>query len=343
MRRAKFDQNMKTKDASRATPFVSVIIPARNEEIVLPETLKAVFANEYPQDCFEVLVIDNGSEDATAEIAREVGASVHRLDGVNVGAVRNFGVEKAKGEYLAFLDADCIPDADWLSKGVAALQEERCIAGSTYDVPEEADWIEKTWFSQREHGRVETTHINAGNLFVARELFFEIGGFDASLPTGEDTEFCTRARAITRIISDERVRVVHLGNPRTLRDFIRREIWYGLGALGTYRINPFDKPLIGTVVFAIALSVQIASICGILMGYPWQCGFALGSSVVAMLLVGTVLYRWRFTRTWDERLRLLLLYYFFYLGRAISFIYILTGSTFYHGIEKAALDDQLEA
>lgn len=98
-------------------PRISVIIPAFNEEKVLPKCLKALRDQTYPDEKYEVIVVDNGSKDRTSEIAREYGARPLLFEASHrVGAVRNYGVSKAHGEVFAFMDADSYPAKDWLEQ-----------------------------------------------------------------------------------------------------------------------------------------------------------------------------------------------------------------------------------
>jgi glycosyltransferase involved in cell wall biosynthesis len=306
-----------------ATPFVSVIVPCLDAEAWIGACLAAVRANDYPMDRVELIVVDNGSRDRTLEIARSHTALIHVIPDVTISALRNSGVSNARGEVLAFLDADCVPSPNWLREGVRSLQTDLCVCGYVYGLPEGASWIERTWFAQRDPGRCETREIPGGNLFVERETFERIGGFDESLRTGEDAEFCRRARRFAKVISDDRIQVVHLGNPKTIRDFVRREIWHGLGAFGSYRLDKFDRPLLGTFAFLLCTAGQFA---GLILWITGRSSFLLGVSTLALLalLSATVFYRRRFVASAGESLRLAGLYYFYFLGRSLSFYFLAT-------------------
>ena len=102
---------------------VSVVIPTLNAGSGFEELLKGLFVQEARFD-YEVLVIDSGSTDGTAELARRYGASVHRIseDEFDHGATRNLGVSLSGGEYVAFIVQDAMPlDEAWL----AAMVEKR--------------------------------------------------------------------------------------------------------------------------------------------------------------------------------------------------------------------------
>jgi hypothetical protein len=144
--------------------------------------------------------------------------------------------------------------------------------------------------------------------------------------TGEDYEFCVRASQAAKIISDDRIHVIHLGNPTTLGQFIRREIWHGLGAFGTLHRRKLDKPLIGTPVFSVLTSIQGIGLIGLVLGHGDTTPLLAKSSLgLLLLLTVTVFYRIRRKLCSMSGLQLMILYYLYYLGRAISLLYIVGG------------------
>src|SRR5258708_6640061 len=91
---------------------ISVIIPALNEKVVIHQCLDALSRSRIPKNVFEVIVVDNGSTDGTVEAVGQFRAlqslRVIVLAGVHISALRNRGALEARGEFLAFLDADCL-------------------------------------------------------------------------------------------------------------------------------------------------------------------------------------------------------------------------------------------
>jgi glycosyltransferase involved in cell wall biosynthesis len=288
--------------------------------------MEALASMDYPRDCYEVIVVDNGSSDDTVERCRTATKNVYVCPGLTVAALRNFGAEKARGSILAFLDADCVPNRDWLSNAVALLASTLCISGSPVEAPKDERWIGKVWASQSPSGCRETAYINSGNMIVPAPLFRKVSGFNTTLTTGEDYEFCVRASQVTKIVSDDRIRVTHLGNPTTLAQFMRREIWHGLGAFSTLHRRKFDKPLIGTLVFSVLTSMQGIGLVGLVLGHENMTAILAGSSIgLILLLTVTVFYRIRRKLCSMSGLQLMILYYLYYLGRAISLLYIVGG------------------
>lgn len=307
---------------NKESPYISVIIPAYNESRFIGLCLESIKNQTYNKERIEIIVVDNGSKDNTVEIARRYTDKIFVVPNVTVAALRNFGAGKASGEILAFIDADCVAEPEWLERAVYRLNETICITGSQYALKDSPSWIERAWFSQRHSGVRKVNYINSGNLIVPYDIFMKIGGFNESLHTGEDYEFCMRARRYVDIISDDSIRVVHLGNPKTLRQFLRREIWHGLGAFGSLKFNIFDKPLMGTLIFLLLSLLQVFGLIN-LSTRPYI--FFLSSTGLIVLLLLTVLYRRRFLKDLRHFMELLLLYYFYYMGRALSLFYLLSG------------------
>jgi glycosyltransferase involved in cell wall biosynthesis len=108
---------------------ISVIIPVLNEGGKIERCLKSVFAQSLPP-C-EVIVIDGKSSDDTVDRAKKFPVRMFYEDCHSIAHGRQLGVENASGEYLAFTDADCVADKDWL----ASLFKEFCdgiVAGTHY-------------------------------------------------------------------------------------------------------------------------------------------------------------------------------------------------------------------
>jgi glycosyltransferase involved in cell wall biosynthesis len=216
---------MQRKVASvRRMPRVSVIVPARDAAATIGRTLAAL-ADQDLSEPYEVLVVDDGSRDTTvAEAERAAGpVSVLRQHGLGPGAARNRGAEAARGEILAFTDADCFPARGWLSAGVGALEGRQLIQGLVRPDPEASRGpFDRTLWVERETGLYETA-----NLFVEREVFERLRGFEAWLDPvvgkelAEDVWFGWRARraGVRTAFCPEAV-VHHAVFPRGPRAFV---------------------------------------------------------------------------------------------------------------------------
>lgn len=159
--------------------LASVVIPARNASETLGDTLAALAAQDAAGE-FEVIVADDGSTDDTANIAGEGGPNVRLVQGDwgGPGPARNAGARAASGPVLAFTDADCVPAPEWLRLGLDAIQTADLVQGRVEPDPRAAlGPFDRSIWVHSENGLYE-----CANLFVRRELFESLGGFEDWLP-----------------------------------------------------------------------------------------------------------------------------------------------------------------
>lgn len=189
------------------SPFVSVIIPVLNDAKRLRLCLQALAQQSYPRSCYEVIVVDNGSdaaENIAGVVAQFEGAIVAEESYPSSFAARNKGITLAKGEVIAFTDADCLPAADWLEQGVnKLLSVPNCgMVGGRVDIfcrdPDQATPVELyesiTAFPQQ--NLVERQHYAAtANVFTFKRVIQQVGGFEAHLKSSGDIEWGQRIAA----------------------------------------------------------------------------------------------------------------------------------------------------
>jgi len=185
------------------TPIVSFIIPVRNSAEMLERCLRSIAANDYPRECLEIVVADNGSTDRSREVAEAAGAIVLTLPGLRVGELRNRAAHAARGEVLAFIDADHEIRPEWARVAVDALAEPGVrAAGALCHSPVPGTWVQRQYDALRGHprGRGDVEWLGSGNLGVRRDAFEMLGGFDTRL-TPARTSTCARVFAPPGIAS----------------------------------------------------------------------------------------------------------------------------------------------
>jgi glycosyltransferase involved in cell wall biosynthesis len=176
---------------------------------------------------YEVIVVDNGSNDDTAAIAERSPARpvvLRRARGEGPAAARNAGVERAAGKVLAFTDADCEPEPEWLAAGMAALGEADLAQGKVVPAGAVGEF-DRTVRVLAESGLYETA-----NLFLRRGLFEDLGGFEnlvagGDVAFGEDVLFgwkAKRAGARTTFAPDAVVR--HAVFPRSPAGYVEERV-----------------------------------------------------------------------------------------------------------------------
>jgi len=213
---------------------VSIIIPMRNEEKNIQLCLDSIACNSFPKEQYEIICVDNGSTDRTLEIASGYTKNLYQLPDTTISAMRNYGAQRAQGEYLAFIDSDCVADKSWLQSASMYFGSESIVCfGSTPDIPSDATWVQKTWYlSKQIRSDVQPVEwLESMNLIMKKDVFLEVGGFNEKLETCEDVDLCYRIGQKYQIISDKKIRVVHLGEAKTLGEFFRKEVWRGKGNL----------------------------------------------------------------------------------------------------------------
>ncbi|MDQ4054434.1 MAG: glycosyltransferase [Actinomycetota bacterium] len=199
------------------TPSVSVIVPVKDDPR-LELCLEALVRQTYPEDRVEIVVADNGSDGPPSGLAAS-HPRVTLLHEPQPGsyAARNAGVRHAKGEVVAFTDADCLPDPTWLERAVARLGDDADIVTGEITVfaadlarptPIEAYEVIKG-FPQRRYA-TESGWAATANLVTTRRVLDAVGPFDQRLRSGGDADWGCRATGQGfRLRYDESVRVRH--------------------------------------------------------------------------------------------------------------------------------------
>jgi cellulose synthase/poly-beta-1,6-N-acetylglucosamine synthase-like glycosyltransferase len=109
-------------------PFFSIIIPVRNEEALLGKCLESLERLDYPKSQLEIIISDGLSTDNTVEIAKDHKAKVVRNEAQTVAPGRNAGFQYSKGDFIAFSDADCTMDKNWLNNALKYFRDDEKVA-----------------------------------------------------------------------------------------------------------------------------------------------------------------------------------------------------------------------
>lgn len=229
-----------TLRGSNQPPPVSVIIPARDAGKFLAQCLKSLASDGLPPGIFEVVVADNGSKDDTLEVARSwtnrLCLRILECPGMTIAGVRNAAAEVAAGSYLAFLDADCLIPPGWFDNILRHFADtDAGVIGGRYAIPGGSTWVARTWHGYQKHKVGRTSYVPGGDLIVRKELFNSVGGFDPTLRTNEDYEFCQRiVSSGAGVYSFPDIAVCHLGEAQTLGRFFKKQRWHGTDVLRVF-------------------------------------------------------------------------------------------------------------
>jgi glycosyltransferase involved in cell wall biosynthesis len=210
---------------------LSIIIPAYNEENYINRCLEAIKKMNTENMDLEIILVDNGSTDKTIEIGKSYGAKVLIKREGTIASLRNYGAKNSKGDLIAFLDADCIVPEDWIEKALKYFRNNsKVILGYRLVVPAGANWIARCWdllFSKRDVTS-EVRWLPTGNMIMKRDAFLSVDGFNETLETNEDCDFCFRVNDKgNKIISSSETSVTHLRPPQSLSAIFKKELWHG--------------------------------------------------------------------------------------------------------------------
>jgi glycosyltransferase involved in cell wall biosynthesis len=211
---------------------ISLVIPAWNEAALLPRLLGSVAAarkrwtdSGRSVDDIEVIVADNNSTDATAQIAVDHGCRVATIDKRVIAAVRNGGAAVARGEILAFIDADSVVHPETFLAIAQAMSDARNVGGATGVTMERwslgialsyAMAVPLVWL----------TGFDTGVVFWRRADFETLGGYDEQRMVAEDVDFLWRLRRLGRPRGQHLVRLRRVKAITSTRKFDTHGDWH---------------------------------------------------------------------------------------------------------------------
>jgi glycosyltransferase involved in cell wall biosynthesis len=165
-------------------PFVSVVIPTYNRRELLRGAIESLLNQSYPDDRYEIIVVDNSSTDGTEETVRSLQEKsqkvlrYYRKKNEGPGSARNLGIEKAKGTVVAFTDSDCVADKNWLDGGVANMTDGvGIVQGKTLPNPDQP----QRKLQQTMKVLSEDSYYQTCNIFYRKEILDSVGGFSPEL------------------------------------------------------------------------------------------------------------------------------------------------------------------
>ena len=236
---------MSVRAILQLSTVISFVVPAYNEELELPTTVAAI-RNAAQDRQHEIIVVDDASTDATAEIAKRSGAQLISINRRQIAAARNAGARHAKGDVLFFVDADTRINSKHVGGAVAALESGYEGGGARVDV----DGKVPMWslvFLKIFCAIYFAFKLGAGAfLFTTRRNYDAVGGFDETLFIGEEVYFSIALHKLGRfkilaepvITSGRKLRMysaaeilkhsfrVLLLGPRVARSRAGLDIWY---------------------------------------------------------------------------------------------------------------------
>ena len=215
-------------------PLVSVVIPTYNSEKTLSKCLESIKNQTYEN--MEIIVVDNYSKDKTREIAESYGYKF-LLKGPERSSQVNFGVEKAKGNYIYRVDSDFILDSVIVEEAVKKCEKEGYDAIAVHNT---SDPTSSFWAKVRKFERdcYRDDKLNIAARFFKKKVFNVVRGFNESLVAGEDYDFHNRLLEKGFRIGKINAQEVHIGEPENLWEIIRKHYYYGKTIGAFIQLNP---------------------------------------------------------------------------------------------------------
>src|SRR5919112_832492 len=227
-------------------PKASVVVCAYQAENTIQECLRSLMDLNYPD--YEVLVVDDGSTDATAELADEFPVRVISGGRLGRSGARNLGLWHASGEVVAYIDADARADEDWLTYLVLALETPGTAGAGGPNLPPPEDPPVAQCVAQAPGGPVHVLldneraeHVPGCNMAFWREPLAEIGGFDPIYrAAGDDVDVCWKLQDLGYDIRFHAAAIVWHHSRAKVRDFWHQQVGYGRAEALVARNHP-DK------------------------------------------------------------------------------------------------------
>lgn len=237
----------------------SVIVPFLNEESYISRCVQSLLVQDFPRENYEIIFIDNQSVDASSSIIRKLEGQVLLLSEKKSGsyAARNKGIRYAKGQVLAFTDADCLVDVHWLSNAHELLKNKNVdvLLGKVdfHGRSRSLEFIEDYEDSKKEfifgQGHKKNFFGHTNNMFVRKAVFDQFGLFSEEL-RGMDTEFVQRCANGSEQISVKYspLLLVHHLEIERLTDWINKMMLYSntsqvLEMKSGYKVLSFSQRL----------------------------------------------------------------------------------------------------
>lgn len=283
--------------AEKVAVRYSVVIPAYNAGRTLPDTLAALRNQSVPPEDYEVIVVDDGSTDETPSVVRRLGAKCITQPNRGPAAARNSGVRAARGEFVLFTDADCVPERDWIRQMTLPFRNQKTagVKGAYRTCQTEpAARFAQAEFEDRYDLLEKFPAIDMVDTYSAafrRDVLVSMGLFDESFPvaSNEDTELSYRLCAAGHRLVFNRKAVVYHRHPDTFSKYLRLKFKRAYWRMVVYRKYPgktFRDTYTPAVVKlqTVAAALVLTAILFAVFSPKW---FLLAATLVVGILVSS--------------------------------------------------------
>ena len=280
---------------------VSIIIPAYNVEKNIGACLDALLV-QATRDEHEILVVDDGSRDATRAVAEARGVRVIAQENRGAAAARNVGAQGARGDILLFIDGDCVPERNWVQAMLAPFADPEIVGTCGMKQTRQRGIVprfiqmEFDYRYDSERKRRYIDFVDSGTAAYRRAIFLENGGFDARLSDAEDVDLSYRLSERGYRMAFAENAVVFDPHPESLIEYLRRKFEYAFWRAQVYARYPHKlasdsrtpqtQKVQGALVSLFASSLVAAII--------WRDALWLTGLIVAAFLLMTLPFAARY-------------------------------------------------
>lgn len=306
-------------------PLFSIIIPAHNAADTILPCLRALANQTVPRCRYEIIVVDDGSTDGTAEVvqqfiqsqemARSARQSVAdpagssgpssllwglskliRQSHQGAAVARNTGAQKARADIVLFLDADCVPERTWLERMTQALRQ-RNVAGVSGVVRTRQTGLIPRFIQAEYDARYKRIaqkpyidFVSSGTAGYHRQAFAAVGGFATVLGGAEDVDLSFRlCDAGYRLVFKPRAVVYH-SHPESLLAYARRKFIYGYWRSRVYQRHPQKVAGDSRTPFSQKLQIGLVPliVLSLAAGFLWPLAWYLAAALVVVFVLTTL-------------------------------------------------------
>lgn len=224
---------------------ISVVLAAYNSDKTISATIEALLAQSWQGDSLEIIVVDDGSTDQTANVTKNYPIKYLHQENKGPAAARNYGWKSARGEIICFTDSDCVPEKEWVSKIIKEYTSDDIAGvGGSYDIVNSdnllARCVHEEIIQRHMKSPRQVNYLGGFNVSYRRSVLEEVCGFDESYTeaSGEDNELAYKiAKRGYNLIFNKDIKVGHF-HPTKLSAYLRRQMKHGFWRVKLYRDHP---------------------------------------------------------------------------------------------------------
>jgi glycosyltransferase involved in cell wall biosynthesis len=271
---------------------VSVIVPAYNARKTIGQCIEALLSQKYQRENYEVIVIDDGSTDGTAEAVKTYPVKYIYQRNQGPATARNAGVREAQGEIILFTDSDCVPSDNWIAEMIKPFEDKEVVAVKGSYKTRQKSMVARfaqIEFEERFEMLKKTESIDMVDTYSAgyrKEIFLQMGGFDPYFPVAnnEDTELSYRMSKLGyKMVFNPDAIVYHLNHPSSIRRYTRLKFWRGYWRTVVYKRFP-DKMIKDTYT-PQTLKLQILFLLLFIAAIPFAVIFPKGVYLLIIMAI----------------------------------------------------------